>query len=95
MIGKITLSTWVVKASTKATNEIDKTTKKFKFSTKQTKTIWERIDARVPSKVLEDSGNRIRPNFDPTMLAAESPIPMERTPLKRISWLVLFKSEIN
>ena len=61
---------------------------KLKFETKQTNKNCATIEASVPSKVFGESGNLICPNFDQTILAAESPTPIERTPLRRISLLV-------
>ena len=59
------------------------------------KTDCARIEATVPSNVLADPGNLIRPYFDPTMLAAESPMPIEITPLRRIKEFVWLKSGVN
>ncbi len=59
------------------------------------KTVCDRIEANVPSNVLEHPGSLICPYFDPTMLAAESPIPIEITPLKRIKELVWLKSGVS
>ena len=60
----------------------------FKFETELTNNNCATIDAKVPSNVFGEPGNLIRPKFDPTMLAAESPTPIERTPLRRINLLV-------
>ncbi len=50
----------------------------------------DKIKAKVPSIVLGDPGHRNFPYFDPTMLAAESPIPTEVTPLERTIILLKF-----
>ena len=91
--GRTTLSTWLVRASTTATTAMPETTVRLKLEKNRTKMICDKTDARVPSKVFGDPGNLNRPNFDPTMLAAESPMPIEMTPLNRTTELVLFKSK--
>ena len=92
MSGSTKLSTCVVSASTKATiptgTNVDQPNdplNKPDFSSSQMKANCDRTEATVPSKLLSESGNLVLPNLEPMIEAKESPMPIERTPLRRAS----------
>ena len=80
--GNTMLSTWLVKASTKeqkVTTKINPELNAALSNANEMNTMnvtCDRIEAAVPSTVFDELGNIVWPQDEPTMLAAESPIPV-------------------